>query len=219
MASDGLWDVLSYTKALKLTRSKPTSAAASALITAVSRDLRTLDDASIIVIDLLPTESTSFPTVALKSGSGDTPAAAAPARKKPSSGGLFSCFWPEVDETDGREVPVGDHGHVTFYSDTDCLVAYPGLRQLLARTAMNGQVFAMNAAPHTKGPVDYTLHGAGSFGPRTITRNLDNFSTHAGTATVTGGMLKQRSGSIEAQESTVHSAGDAEPGSQSLYRC
>jgi hypothetical protein len=53
-------------QALKLTRSKPTGAAASTLVTAVSRDLRTMDDASIIIIDLLPTEGTSFPTVALK---------------------------------------------------------------------------------------------------------------------------------------------------------
>jgi serine/threonine protein phosphatase PrpC len=66
MASDGLWDVLTFTKALKLTRSKPTGAAASALVTAVSRDLRTLDDASIIIVDMLPTEGTSFPTVALR---------------------------------------------------------------------------------------------------------------------------------------------------------
>ena len=66
MASDGLWDVLSFSKAVKLTRTKPTGAAASALVNAVSRDLRTLDDASIVVIDILPTAHTSFPTVALK---------------------------------------------------------------------------------------------------------------------------------------------------------
>jgi hypothetical protein len=55
-----------HVQALKLTRSKPTGAAASTLVTAVSRDLRTMDDASIIIIDMLPSEGTSFPTVALK---------------------------------------------------------------------------------------------------------------------------------------------------------
>lgn len=32
MASDGLWDLMSFTKAVQLTRSKPTSAATQALI-------------------------------------------------------------------------------------------------------------------------------------------------------------------------------------------
>jgi serine/threonine protein phosphatase PrpC len=32
LASDGLWDLMTYSKAVTLTRSKPTSAATSALI-------------------------------------------------------------------------------------------------------------------------------------------------------------------------------------------
>lgn len=160
MASDGLWDVLSYAKVLKLTRSKPTSAAASTLITAVSRDLRTLDDASIIVIDLLPSEATSFPTVALRATPGGGGGVAAPVAKK--SGGLFACFRPEPDEPDSREVPVGGAGHVAFLCDVDCLVAYPGLKALLARTSATSKAQHV-PQPITK-PPDYTLHGAVVFG-------------------------------------------------------
>ncbi|GFH28620.1 PPM-type phosphatase domain-containing protein [Haematococcus lacustris] len=117
MASDGLWDVLSFTKAIKLTRSKPTGAAASTLVSAVSRDLRTMDDASIVIIDILPSEGTSFPTVALKA----TPQAS---QKAMASSGLFSCFKAEPVEPDSRDLT--GPGHLGFYCDVDCLRAYPG---------------------------------------------------------------------------------------------
>jgi len=155
MASDGLWDVLSFSKSAKLTRSKPTGASASALVSAVSRDLRTMDDASIIIIDVLPSESTSFPTVALKANP----------RSTEKSGGIFACFKPELDEPDSREARGA--GHLTFYSDVDCLRAYPGLRGLLARGSLQhlGSTLGMSAR-HP--PNDYTLHGGqlypGAFG-------------------------------------------------------
>ncbi len=185
MASDGLWDVLSYTKALKMTRSKPTGAAASTLITAVSRDLRTLDDASIVVIDLLPSEATSFPTVALRAGApGGGAGTGAGSTKKGSSGGsgsgggggLFSCFRSEADEPDSRQVPVGGSGHVAFLADVDCLVAYPGLKQLLARSSASTRVQALAMGGGGLGGgggkvLDYTMHptvsagaGGGAFG-------------------------------------------------------
>eukprot|EP00967_Tisochrysis_lutea_P084280 scaffold117750_cov21-Tisochrysis_lutea.AAC.3 len=44
-----------------------------------------MDDASIIVVDMLPSERTSFPTVALRSNPGGT-------KKKSKGGGLFSCL-------------------------------------------------------------------------------------------------------------------------------
>eukprot|EP00983_Pelagomonas_calceolata_P053940 1143502-Pelagomonas_calceolata.AAC.1 len=49
LASDGLWDLMSYSKAVTMTRAKPTSAATAALI-------QVMDSASIIVVDLLPSE-------------------------------------------------------------------------------------------------------------------------------------------------------------------
>lgn len=147
MASDGLWDVLTFSKAVKLTRSKPTGAAASALVTAVSRDLRTMDDASIIIIDMLPSEGTSFPTVALKANP----------KGSEKSGGLFACFKPEIDEPDSRDLP--GKGHLVFYCDVDCLRAYPGLKQLLNRSSL-GVVHAQQLhQTHHRSPVDFTLHG------------------------------------------------------------
>lgn len=56
VASDGLWDVLTLSKAVKLVRSKPTSLAASTLVDAVKRDQRFMDDATVIVVDVLPPE-------------------------------------------------------------------------------------------------------------------------------------------------------------------
>ncbi|KAJ9511432.1 hypothetical protein QJQ45_029903, partial [Haematococcus lacustris] len=156
MASDGLWDVLSFTKAIKLTRSKPTGAAASTLVSAVSRDLRTMDDASIVIIDILPSEGTSFPTVALKA----TPQAS---QKAVASSGLFSCFKAEPVEPDSRDLT--GPGHLGFYCDVDCLRAYPGLKQLLVRSTMTipGQIPPLLAQALNKpgnAPTDYTLHGA-----------------------------------------------------------
>lgn len=209
MASDGLWDVLSYSKALKMTRSKPTGAAASTLITAVSRDLRTLDDASIVVIDLLPSESTSFPTVALRANpaAGTTAAkgaaAARPAKK--SSGGLFACFKSEPDEPDSREVPAGGTGHLTFLCDVDCLVAYPGLKQLLARTSLGKQVLV--SAPPSGKPVDYTMHGAGAFGPRSpdssVTGGAD-MTVHQIGGVVHGGITRSMSMQVGSADTSTH---------------
>lgn len=56
MASDGLWDVLTLSKAVKLVRSKPASLAASTLVDAVKRDQRFMDDTTVIVVDVLPPE-------------------------------------------------------------------------------------------------------------------------------------------------------------------
>ncbi|GFH29938.1 PPM-type phosphatase domain-containing protein, partial [Haematococcus lacustris] len=91
------------------------------------KDLRTMDDASIVIIDILPSEGTSFPTVALKA----TPQAS---QKAVASSGLFSCFKAEPVEPDSRDLT--GPGHLGFYCDVDCLRAYPGLKQLLVRSTM-----------------------------------------------------------------------------------
>ena len=54
MASDGLWDVLTLSKAVKLARPKATHAAVAALLAAVTGQNRFSDDASIIVVDMIP---------------------------------------------------------------------------------------------------------------------------------------------------------------------
>ena len=66
MASDGLWDILTLSKAVKIARPKPTDSAASTLVNSVLRDLRFNDDTSVIVVDILPSPSSQFPTIALQ---------------------------------------------------------------------------------------------------------------------------------------------------------
>lgn len=107
------------------------------------------DDASIIVVDLLPSDSTSFPTVALK------------ANPKPEkSGGLFACFKPELEEPDSRDLHTAAPGHLAFLADLDSLRVYPQLRALLQRSQIQHLATALNNAAGGKPGVDYTMHGA-----------------------------------------------------------
>ncbi|KAG2431718.1 hypothetical protein HXX76_009215 [Chlamydomonas incerta] len=160
VCSDGVWDLMSLSKAVKLCRFKPASAATAALMGAVSRDLRLLkpsysgkvvilDDASIIVVDMLPSDGTSWPTVALK------------ANPKPEkSGGLFACFRPELDEPDSRDVHSAAPGHLAFLADLDSLRVYPQMRAALQRTHIQHLATVMNNAVGGKPGIDYTMHGA-----------------------------------------------------------
>ncbi|GLC33563.1 hypothetical protein PLESTB_000088500 [Pleodorina starrii] len=150
ICSDGVWDLMSLSKAVKLCRFKPAPAATSALMAAVSRDLRLLDDASIIVIDLLPSETTNWPTVALK------------ANPKPEkSGGLFACFRPELDEPDSRDLHISAPGHLSFLADLDSLRVYPQMRAALQRSQIQHLATVLNnAAGAGKPPFDFTMHGA-----------------------------------------------------------
>lgn len=66
MASDGLWDILTLSKAVKMARPKTTELAASTLVNSVLRDLRFNDDTSVIVVDVLPSPLSLFPTIALQ---------------------------------------------------------------------------------------------------------------------------------------------------------
>ncbi|PNW77853.1 hypothetical protein CHLRE_10g454450v5 [Chlamydomonas reinhardtii] len=149
VCSDGVWDLMSLSKAVKLCRFKPASAATAALMGAVSRDLRLLDDASIIVVDLLPTDGTSWPTVALQ------------ANPKPEkSGGLFACFRPELDEPDSRDVHSSGPGHLAFLADLDSLRVYPQMRAALQRTHIQHLATVLSNAVGGKPGIDYTMHGA-----------------------------------------------------------
>lgn len=86
----------------------PGCVAASTLITAVSRDLRTLDDASIVVVDMLASESTSFPTVALQvsKGQGGETQSAYPMTTRPHAathGELRIDLWIKLRVGQGAE--------------------------------------------------------------------------------------------------------------------
>lgn len=154
MASDGLWDAVSYSKVAKLTRSKTTAAAASALARTVSRDLRTMDDVSIIVIDFLPTDCTSFPTVALKAGPQGGGKSRGASMGKGKGGGFLACFRPEVEEPDSRDCEGA--GHLSLLCDVDCLEENPGVKQLLTRCSIAKQHAALLLR---KSPMDFSLHG------------------------------------------------------------
>lgn len=54
MASDGLWDLMPFSKAAKTVRHKLPHQAVSTLMQTVARDRRMADDVSIIIADLLP---------------------------------------------------------------------------------------------------------------------------------------------------------------------
>lgn len=158
VCSDGVWDLMNLSKAVKLCRLKTAAGATDTLMAAVSRDMRLLDDASIIVVDFLPSEGTSFPTVALRSNP-----------KPEKSGGLFACFKPELEEPDSRDLSGGQPGHLGFMADVDALKAYPHLRHALQRTQIQYMASLFGAGGALAGggpggrpgaPVDYTMHGA-----------------------------------------------------------
>lgn len=104
-----------------------------------------------IVVDLLPSDTTSWPTIALK------------ANPKPEkSGGLFACFRPEVDEPDSRDLHTAGPGHLTFLADLDTLRVYPQARSMLQRCQIQHIATALNNAAGGGGrtPFDFTMHGA-----------------------------------------------------------
>ena len=106
--------MLNFNKAISAARFNAAADAASELITLVSREHRVIDDTSIIIVDMLPSTSTTFPAVvaAQRAAMG----VAAPQKK---SGGLFACFRPEISEPDSRDVT--GQGHLPLYAEVDCL--------------------------------------------------------------------------------------------------
>jgi len=122
MASDGLWDILSLSKAVKIARPKPTESAASTLVNSVMRDLRFNDDTTVIVIDALPTPTSNFPTIALQMALHPDVLQ----RRKPKSG-LCACLQTENDEPSSHETSMAGPGHLPLFADMDSLKAYPHL--------------------------------------------------------------------------------------------
>ncbi|KAI8463185.1 MAG: phosphatase 2C-like domain-containing protein [Monoraphidium minutum] len=147
IASDGLWDLMSYEKAAKGIRNKLPPEAAASMAAAVVRDKRMADDMSLIVLDVLPNESLQFPVSALRAG-----ATGKPAPKPSSGGGLFSCFKPPPEPVESQP-PRG----VQLLADVDCLQAYPMHTHNLARTSMEQGAQLRGARARTD---DYTVHGA-----------------------------------------------------------
>eukprot|EP00775_Hariotina_reticulata_P009503 gene9503-9666_t len=71
MASDGLWDLVTFSKAAKSVRHKLPHQAVSTLVQMVAKDRRMADDVSIIIVDVLPppaagAQPSNFPASALQ---------------------------------------------------------------------------------------------------------------------------------------------------------
>lgn len=98
-----------------MARSHPAADAAAELIKLVSREHRVIDDTSIIVLDMLPSSSVTYPEVV----EAQRAALGATSTQKKSSSGFFSCFRPEVDVPDSRDI-LG-HGHLPLYAEADGL--------------------------------------------------------------------------------------------------
>jgi hypothetical protein len=87
----------------------------------VVKDRRMADDVSIIVADMLPDSTTTFPASALRDGGG--PRSAAPAKSSSGGGGLFSCFGGGAQpvETEAQATPPLRSATLDFVADVDCL--------------------------------------------------------------------------------------------------
>ncbi|GAX80483.1 hypothetical protein CEUSTIGMA_g7921.t1 [Chlamydomonas eustigma] len=158
MSSDGLWDILTLSKAVKMVRPKPNDSAAQTLVNATLRDQRFNDDTSVIVVDILPSLTASFPNIALQ-------AALHPAvlqrqqsaAVQTASGGFCSCFRAEPEEPNAMAESEPDApGQVTLLCDMDTSVAYPHLlHELVLKSDMvlkQNHVFAHASS-------DFTVHG------------------------------------------------------------
>ena len=144
IASDGLWDTMSHSRAVSLVRNKTPHAAAASLVETASKDVRIVDDTTVVVVDVLPCPGPDhdFPMVARRMLECHGSAAGASERRRSASGrliqglglglGLFACFQPEVEEPDAREAE--GPGFLALYADVDCLAEDPTAVPRLRRT-------------------------------------------------------------------------------------
>ncbi|KAF6260285.1 phosphatase 2C-like domain-containing protein [Scenedesmus sp. NREL 46B-D3] len=185
MASDGLWDLMSFSKAAKSVRHKLPHQAVSTLAQVVARDKRMADDVSIIILDMLPPPAPGitpqqFPASTLKASSAKSSGAvfgrsnSSSSRSGKSSGGLFACFKSSAVQEDeayhagsgGAAIPqhpVATTGPLAqpwaglaFLADVDCYETYPVHGKQLARAAGPA---ARRPSPPPKRRSDYTVHG------------------------------------------------------------
>ena len=153
LASDGLWDVLTFQRALGLIRNLPIWTTAAELVRIASKNQRVIDDTSVVVVDLLPHSGTSFRLLAARkrsecgerlSSSGAS--GRSDGRSGRAFGGLFSCFgappspppprrYAPVPQEEGAVDP-GEAGLLPYVlHDADSLAEHTDLRvQLLRNT-------------------------------------------------------------------------------------
>lgn len=155
LASDGLWDVLTFQRALALIRNLPIWTTAAELVRIASKNQRVIDDTSVLVVDVLPHSGTSFRLLAARkrsergerlSSSGAS--GRSDGRGGGAFGGLFSCFGapsspPPPPPPPRRYAPVAqEEGAVDpeeagllpyVLHDADSLAEHPDLRAQLLR--------------------------------------------------------------------------------------
>lgn len=141
LASDGLWDAVSTSKAVRAVRSMPVFSAASELVRLAAKNPHVIDDTTVLVIDVLPPGAPSFPVSvrALRDASGFPPVSPQTSPKA-SSGGLFGCFRApstkdvQADDTT-RHACFGVEKSLKLLCDRDCLTFHPDLGASFHRSA------------------------------------------------------------------------------------
>lgn len=132
LGSDGLWDCIPFSKAVRMVRGMKADQAANELVSCAAANTRIIDDTSAVVVDILPNASTSFPAIVQN-------AQAAHGGGAKKSGGFFSRLIdnmrPEPEEPCARTIPKGEIGHVDFMVESDTLSEFPTARTRLKRNA------------------------------------------------------------------------------------
>jgi serine/threonine protein phosphatase PrpC len=132
LGSDGLWDCIPFSKVARMVRGMKADQAASELVSVASANTRIIDDTSAVVVDILPSASTTFPAIVQK-------AQAAHGGGAKKGGGFFSRLIdgmkPEPEEPSARNIPEGEIGHVDFMIQSDTLTEFPTARSRLKRNA------------------------------------------------------------------------------------
>eukprot|EP00798_Chlamydomonas_sp_ICE-L_P024653 gene24653-10276_t len=178
LATDGVWDVISISQVVNLSRCKKARDASVAIMEQVNKDFKkardasvaimeqvnkdfkvmddgslvildvlpspqnkskgtssfffkkdtqVMDDGSLVILDVLPLPQVDYPPVLATM---DSPRLSSSAG---SSGGLLcACLAPSVVEPETYEPTFTDIKHLGVYYDVDCLLAYPGLKALIA---------------------------------------------------------------------------------------
>ncbi|KAG1678010.1 hypothetical protein FOA52_000805 [Chlamydomonas sp. UWO 241] len=174
LASDGMWDCMSLSRAAKIARSRSPSAAAAELVRVAAANLYGIvDDTSAIVVDMMPAERFASASGGDPSGSGagGLPAPAAvlarappPLPWEPRTGGglsaLFACLRGSIEEPDSRDAELGSPARLIFFADIDALHSYPYLLEMLDNEAQEHDARWSYSLPPAVLESNFTLHGA-----------------------------------------------------------
>ncbi len=115
LASDGLWDVLSFTKVARMSRGQPVDVAARMLVNEIVRELALVDDVTVVVIDIVPTDAD-------EGGMNKKALPSTPSIQFGSS--LYATNNNLKEEPDSRGLNPESPGYLPLYADVDTLDRY-----------------------------------------------------------------------------------------------